>query len=200
MNHQKTYISVITAVVVILGAVACEPTVEEVPEEVVVVQTQPVQDCAPWKELSEMDHRRPVPLQPMMAWHQKQNMNQHLIAIQRITAGLANEDWEEVAAASSLIESSPEMSASCEHMGAGADGFTELALDFHRRADAIGEAAGQEDMPATLAATSHTLDACTSCHATYRQEVVDLESWQALTDSSDDPTQMHHGGHAPMGH
>ena len=35
-------------------------------------------------ELAALDNRSPVPLQPMMAWHQKQNMMAHLVAIQGI--------------------------------------------------------------------------------------------------------------------
>jgi hypothetical protein len=128
----------------------------------------------------------------MMAWHQKQNMQEHLVAIQRIINGLAREDWDEVAKASALIEHSPQMQAMCEHMGAGADGFTELALDFHRRADAIGEAARAHEGSAVLRATSNTLQACTGCHATYRQDVVDAQTWQARTGSSHVPAPGEH--------
>lgn len=148
---------------------------------------------APIAELAALDGRRAVPLQPMMAWHQKQNMMEHLVAIQRITDGLAREDWEAVAAASALIETSPQMQRMCEHMGAGAEGFTSLALEFHRRADAIGAAARAHDGSAVLRATAHTLEACTSCHAGYRQDVVDAATWQARTGSAHDPAQMHHG-------
>lgn len=162
-----------------LAIVGCGVVTPPDPVEVVPTATD---------QLAELDPRLPVPLQPMMAWHQKQNMQQHLVAIQRITAAVAEEDWPEVAAASTLIESSPQMQMQCEHMGAGAEGFTEMALDFHHRADAIGEAARQEDGPAVLKATAHTLEACTTCHARYRQDVVDAETWQARTGSE----------HAPM--
>ncbi len=135
-------------------------------------------DCQPVRELAKLDRRQPVPLQPMMAWHQKQNMMEHLVAIQRITAGLAREDWAEVASASALLESSEQMQQMCQHMGAGAEGFTESALDFHRRADAIGEAARAEDAASVLRATSDTLQACTGCHAVFRQEVVSAAAWR----------------------
>ncbi len=147
--------------------------------------------CQPMEELREFDPRQPVPLQPMMAWHQKQNMMEHLVAIQRIAGGLAQEDWEEVASASALIETSPQMRQMCQHMGAGAAGFTEMALDFHRRADAIGEAARAHDGPAVLRATSNTLQACTGCHAVFRQEVVDVATWQERTGSTHDPAKSH---------
>lgn len=147
--------------------------------------------CQAAEELAELDHRTPVPLQPMMAWHQKQNMMEHLVAIQRITEGLAREDWEEVASASALIESSPRMQQMCQHMGAGATGFTEMALDFHSRADAIGVAARAHDGAAVLRATSNTLESCTGCHAAFRQEVVDAATWQARTGQAHDPAMMH---------
>ena len=143
-------------------------------------------------ELASLDPRKPVPLKPIMAWHQKQNMQEHLVAIQRIIGALGREDWDAVSRASELIESSPQMQQMCRHMGAGADGFTELALDFHRRADAIGEAARARDTGSVLRATSHTLEACTGCHAAYRQEVVDSDTWQQRTASAQEPI-MHPG-------
>ena len=141
----------------------------------------------PVAALDALDPRTPVPLQPMMAWHQKQNMQAHLVAIQGVTQALSREDWVAVQDAAAAIESSPHMQMQCEHMGAGADGFTELALDFHRRADAIGPAAERKDTAAVLTATADTLEACTSCHATYKQDVVTAEAWAARTGSTHTP-------------
>ncbi len=146
--------------------------------------------CAPFEDLNAMDTRTPVPLQPMMAWHQKQNMMEHLVAIQRVTDALSREDWGGVAEAAELIESSPQMETMCRHMGSGAPGFTELALEFHRAADAIAPAAAQEDTAAVLRATSSTLQVCTSCHAAYRQDVVSASGWRARTGESHAPS--HH--------
>jgi uncharacterized protein involved in copper resistance len=131
----------------------------------------------PHEALAELDHRTPVPLQPMMAWHQKQNMMDHLVAIQEINSGVAVEEWSKVEAAATRIGSSPQMRTMCEHMGKGADGFTELALEFHSRADTIAEAARAKDASAVMKATGHTLEACTSCHAAYRQDVVSASEW-----------------------
>jgi hypothetical protein len=147
-------------------------------DEVAHVSTTPVD------ELNALDPRAPVPLQPMMAWHQKQNMQEHLVAIQRITDALSREDWDAVSSAASMIALSPQMQMQCEHMGAGADGFTEAALDFHHRAEAIARAAEEKDIAAVLGATAHTLDACTRCHATYRQDVVDAATWESRTGSA----------------
>lgn len=143
-------------------------------------------------ELASMDERTPVPLQPMMAWHQKQNMMEHLEAIQGITDALAREDWTGIVEANRAIATSPQMAQMCEHMGAGADGFTKLALEFHRRADAIGVAAEQQDGTAVLQAVGHTLAACTQCHATYRQEVVDAATFAERTGSSHEPSAHGH--------
>ena len=156
-----------------LSVIACKA-----PPQPSEPQSRPAQ-AHPVAVLNAMDPRAPVPLQPMMAWHQKQNMMEHLVAIQRIADGLAREDWEEVTKAASTIGSSQQMRQMCEHMGAGAKGFTEQALEFHRRADAIGEAAKAHDVPGVLRATSNTLAACTGCHAAFRQDVVDAETWQA---------------------
>jgi hypothetical protein len=167
----------LTFAVLLFGACESKPTASTTPTPSTVQAQAPVASSGTSRAtLDALDHRRPVPLQPMMAWHQKQSMMEHLVVIQRITEGLAHEDWNEIARASVLIETSPEMQQMCQHMGAGADGFTELALDFHRRADAIGLAARAHDRQAVLRATSNTLQACTACHATYRQEIVDVEN------------------------
>ncbi len=133
----------------------------------------------PTEALDGLDTRRTVPLLPMMAWHQKQNMMAHLVAVQQIVEAVAHEDWAAVARASAPLESTPDMRQTCQHMGAGAAGFTDLALDFHDRADAIGVAARARDRARVLSATSETLKACTNCHATFRQEVVDDATWRA---------------------
>lgn len=128
-----------------------------------------------------LDTRATVPLPPMMAQHQKENMRAHLAAIQQIVAALSRDDFDAITAAAGRIGYSDTMAQMCTHMGAGAPGFTEMALTFHHTADTIGEAARRRDRSAVLAALSNTLQACTGCHATYRQQVVDEETWQRLT-------------------
>lgn len=151
-------------------------------------------NSGPVAALNAMDPRTPVPLQPIMAWHQKQNMQQHLVAIQGILAALIKEDWTAVETAAADISTSPQMQQMCRHMGAGAKGFTKLALEFHHRADGIGAAAKAHDGAAVLRATAHTLQACTTCHATYKQDVVDAATWQRRTGSTHVPGGMEHGG------
>jgi cytochrome c556 len=117
----------------------------------------------------------------MMAQHQKENMRAHLVAIQQIVAALGHDDFDAVMTATGRIGYSDTMAQMCTHMGAGAPGFTDLALNFHHTADTIGEAARRHDRGAVLAALGNTLQTCTGCHAAYRQQVVDEETWQRLT-------------------
>ena len=134
-----------------------------------------------WVEAAAMDPRTAVPLTPRMAEHQKQNMRDHLRAVQEIVTGLGTSDWPAVEAAAARLGSSPQSAMMCEHMGAGAEGFTERGLAFHTTADGLGLAAGAQDREAVLSALSATLGACTSCHESYRQEVVSESDYQAKT-------------------
>lgn len=148
---------------------------------------------SPWDALSAMDARRPVPLLPMMANHQKENMRDHLLAVQEIVAALATEDYDAVTRAAGRIGFSEHMGQMCTHMGAGAPGFTEQALGFHRTADRIAAAARDRDRARVLTELGATLQTCTSCHAAWRQEVVDDATWRARTASAP-PTTMHGHG------
>lgn len=139
---------------------------------------------SPTAELSALDTRQPLPLEPAMALHQKAQMRGHLEAVQQVMAGLAAGDWAAIEAASARMGSSPGMLQTCERMGAGAAGFTEQAADFHRRADTIGAAARAHDSAAALAALSDTLSACTACHARWRQDVVSPEAYEAAASTA----------------
>jgi hypothetical protein len=136
---------------------------------------------APHHPPSTSDTRKPLPLLAHMAEHQRENMRDHLAAIQEILAALSVNDFEGVERAASRIGYSEQMGRMCSHMGAGAPGFTDTALNFHRTADTIGTAAKQRDAGATLKAVSATLQTCVGCHATYRQEIVDEAKWNELT-------------------
>ncbi|MCB9685769.1 MAG: cytochrome c [Alphaproteobacteria bacterium] len=124
-----------------------------------------------WETLAGMDHRQPVPMPAMMALHQKKQMRGHLVVVQEVLAGLAADDLAAVEAAAMRMGTSPEMSTMCERMGAEAEGFTDEALAFHRRADAIAAAARAGDRAGVVAATADTVQACTACHERFRQEV-----------------------------
>ncbi len=136
---------------------------------------------SPADELDRMDARAPVPLLPMMANHQKQNMRGHLGAVEQVIGGLAAKDFAQVETAAGQLGLSPEMEQMCQHMGMGAPGFTDRALEFHKSADAIVGAARAKDEAKALAALDVTLKACTGCHEAYKQRVVDEAGWRAAT-------------------
>jgi hypothetical protein len=134
--------------------------------------------------LAKMDTRTPVPLLPMMANHQKQNMREHLLAVQEIVTALATEDYPAIEKAAGRIGFSEQMGKTCAHMGAGAPGFTEQALAFHHTADRITAAAKARDRGLVLTEFAATLQACTACHAVWKQEVVDEPTWSRLTSTA----------------
>jgi len=134
--------------------------------------------------LDRMDTRAPVPLLPMMANHQKQNMRDHLVAVQEIVSALATDDFAGVERAGGRIGFSEQMGQMCTHMGAGAPGFTEQALNFHHTADRISTAARDRDRARVLTELGATLRTCTSCHAAWKQRVVDEPTWTRLTSSA----------------
>ena len=143
--------------------------------------------CEAEQKLARLDARVPVPLLPHMANHQKQNMRDHLLAVQEIVAATASGNFGAVEVAVERIGFSEEMGQMCNHLGAGAPGFTEQALQFHHTADTIAAAARLRDSAAVLQALGRTLATCTACHATFRQSVVDQATWSSR------PTKM-----APM--
>lgn len=136
---------------------------------------------APAQALDRLDARTPVPLLPMMASHQKQNMRDHLVAVQEIVTAAATDDFAAVERAAGRIGFSEEMGRMCSHMGAGAPGFTEEALAFHHAADRVTEAARERDRARVLAELGATLQTCTGCHERWKQQVVDPATWERVT-------------------
>ncbi|MBL8717702.1 MAG: cytochrome c [Myxococcales bacterium] len=141
--------------------------------------------------LDRLDPRADVPLLPMMAHHQKQNMRDHLLAVQEIVAAAAASDFDAVDKAVGRIGFSEQMGAMCNHMGAGAPGFSAQAVAFHKTADTIGVAAKKKDRDGVLLALGATLATCTGCHAKWKQRVVDEATWTSV--SSQPPPQ--HSAH-----
>jgi hypothetical protein len=138
--------------------------------------------------LDRMDTRTAVPMAPAMANHQKENMRDHLLAVQEIVAALASDDFAAVERAAARIGSSEEREQMCAHMGAAAPGFTEQALAFHYAADRISIAARERDRGRILGELGATLETCTSCHSAWKQLVVDEATWRRLTGSTADGT------------
>jgi hypothetical protein len=128
---------------------------------------------APAKNL---DPRTPLPLTAMMAVHQKQEMRDHLRVVQEITAALGKDDFAAIARSAARIGWSEQQAAMCKHMGAGAAGFAEVGEHFHKTADTIADAARRRDRTAVITALDATLQTCTGCHETYRQDIVDASA------------------------
>jgi Cytochrome C' len=145
--------------------------------------------AGPQRALDALDGRTPVPLLPMMANHQKQNMRDHLVVVQQVVAGVAKGDFKSVEKAVERLVLTPEREQMCRHMGMGASGFTEAALQLHLDAEKLAEAARNKDGKAVLSRLSDTLTQCTSCHETFKQRVVDAAEWSAAT-----------GAPAPLAH
>jgi cytochrome c556 len=116
-----------------------------------------------------------------MAHHQKQNMRDHLSAVEEIVTALATDDFAGVEKAAARIGFSEKMGQICNHMGAGAPGFSKQALGFHHTADRITTAARDRDRGRVLTELGATLKTCTSCHSTWKQQVVDESAWTKLT-------------------
>jgi hypothetical protein len=76
---------------------------------------------------------------------------------------------------------SDSMAMMCNHMGAAAPGFADVALKFHHTADKIGEAARRKDRKGAVTALNATLEACVGCHGVYRQKIVDDATWKRLS-------------------
>jgi hypothetical protein len=137
---------------------------------------------SPAEELNQLDTRTPVPMPPYMALHQKQNMREHLEAVQGIMAGLSKKDFKAIAAAAKRMGFSDEMGKMCQHMGAGAAGFTEQAIQFHKSADEIVRFAEKRDQQGVIAGLNNTLNKCTACHATYKQHIVDEATYKSFAE------------------
>jgi hypothetical protein len=166
---------------------------KQAPEQANAAVEPPTRGGGAHAELDRLDTRTPVPLLPMMANHQRQNMRDHLVAVQQILRASSRGDFVEVEKAASRIGYSEQMGRMCQHMGAAAPGFTEQALAFHRTADTIAAAANAKDADAVLHALDATLQACTHCHAAFRQQVVDEATWTKLT--AEPPATDHSAPH-----
>jgi hypothetical protein len=127
-----------------------------------------------------IDARRPLPLLPVMAVHQKQTMREHLGAVQEIIAALGSDDFDAVQRSATRLGFSEEVGQMCEHLGAASPAFTKQALAFHHTADRIATAARDHDRSRVLVELSTTLQACTACHAAWKQDVVSESTWNNL--------------------
>ena len=170
---MRTWIAIVGLVI---GSIGCR----RVPASVPAAQAREPATPSAAALFDSMDTRVPVPLLPVMANHQKQNMREHLTAVQQIVGAVGTKDFDAISRAAATIGYSEQMGQMCNHMGAGAPGFTDQALRFHHTADKISEAARSHDMPGVLSALSETLATCTGCHSVFKQRIVDETAWALL--------------------
>ncbi len=181
-----------------LSCKAAEPEPGAAPASAAAGPSSAVSPATAQDALDRMDTRIAVPLLPMMADHQKRNMRDHLAAVQEVVAGLGTADFAAIERSASRLGYSEQMGAMCTHMGAGAAGFTDRAIAFHKTADGIAAAARRRDRDAVLVALSATLTTCTSCHATWKQQVVDEATWRHVTSQAPPSHSTHaHPAHSP---
>ena len=117
-----------------------------------------------------------------------------LEAIEHIVDGLARENWKDIRLASARNRSVPPDAADVRAHGRGRRGVHAACARLPSPGRRHRRVRRAQDAQAVLQATSNTLQACTSCHAQFRQEVVDAETWTARTGQAHAPT-MRHGGH-----
>lgn len=161
----------------------------------------------PHQRLDQLDKRTPVPMHPGMAYQHKVNMQDHLKAIQEIVLALSHNDYQAAAAGAQKITANG-TAAMCEGMGSGTPGFRELADAFHAEAAKIELAAQKRKKDDALRATGTALQLCVSCHATFRQQVIESPGMgrkqqapaespttqQAATPSEEAPTKTQGAG------
>jgi len=198
---MKSAVAFVIALATVVSCKSAEP--QPAPTPIATAPPAAASTSAPagsgaQEALDRMDKRADVPLLPMMANHQKQNMRDHLAAVQEVVAALATSDFAAIEKSATRIGYSEQMGAMCTHMGAGAPGFTEQAIAFHKTADGIATAAKKKDRDAVLVALGATLTTCTSCHAAWKQKIVDEATWTRVTAQAPPMAPMHGGPmHAP---
>src|SRR2546426_455959 len=89
----------------VIGAMSCRHDVPSVPTPTASEPAAPSAVAV----FDSMDERVPVPLLPVMANHQKQNMREHLAAVQGIIGAIGAKDFDGISRAASTIGYSEQM-------------------------------------------------------------------------------------------
>ena len=161
---------------------ACTPETSSAPE----------MPASAAETLDRIDLRTPLPMLPMMAKRQKENMRDHLLVVQEIIAALVSDDFAAIERAAQRIGFSEDTRQMCTRMGAAAPGFTEQALAFHHGVDRVAVAAHARDRVGVLEQLSATLGICTACHSTWKQQVVDEATWERLASTGPSSQEKRH--------
>lgn len=125
--------------------------------------------------MSSSGNRRSVKMTKEMAKHQLRNMRNHLEAITAIVAAMVNKDFKKMEKESLRLASSPKMKMMCNNMGKATPGFTKMGLALHSTADLLVHAAKNKDYDLFVKKLGATLQTCTSCHSSFKQEIVTQE-------------------------
>lgn len=128
-------------------------------------------------QVSSSDKRRPVKMTAEMAEHQLRNMRDHLEAITGIVDAMAGKDFKKMEKESLRLATTPEMKMSCNNMGKATPGFSEMGLALHSTADKLVHAAKKKDYDLFVRKLGATLRTCTSCHSSFKQEIVTQEEF-----------------------
>ena len=126
-------------------------------------------------QVTAVDSREPVKMTKEMAEHQLKNMRDHLEVITAIVDAMADKNFEEMRKESVRLASSPEMKKMCNNMGKATPGFTEMGLALHSAADGLVHAAKKKNYDKFVKNLGATLHTCTSCHSSFKQEIVTQE-------------------------
>lgn len=104
----------------------------------------------------------------MMKEHQKTMMREHLKAVNEIVAGLAANDFELISqTAHKKLGLTDEMRNMCSMFGN--QEFERIGLEFHTKADELGDIAKTKDLNKTLLALDTMLKRCNQCHSMFKQ-------------------------------
>ena len=121
------------------------------------------------------DNRKPVKMTAAMGEHQLRNMRDHLEAVAAIVKAMTTKDFKRMEIESIRLGSSPEMKTMCNKMGKATPGFTDMGLALHSTADKLVHAAKKKDYNLFVKELGATLQTCTSCHSSFKQEIVTQE-------------------------
>ena len=115
-----------------------------------------------------MDKRISLGLSPEMKQHQLSNMRAHLAAIQKISALLAEKQYDKASKiAHSQLGLTEEMKKMCDMFEN--EEFKTLGLAFHNSGDELGDALKARNMKKSLRVLNKTLGYCVQCHEKFQQ-------------------------------
>lgn len=119
------------------------------------------------KAADSKDTRIQLNVPDMMKEHQKTMMREHLKAVNEIVAGLAANDFELVSqTAHKKLGLTDEMRNMCSMFGN--QEFEKIGLEFHTKADELGNVAKTKDLNKTLLALDTMLKRCNQCHSMFK--------------------------------